>query len=641
MSQVHFAFVVHNHQPVGQLPHVFDEAWEKSYLPFLDVLERHPHVKCVLHYTGPLLDWFLTYQPYMIERICQLVSRGQVEILAGGYYEPILAMIPSRDALAQIQKLQRAVHQTFGYNPQGIWLAERWWDPALADLLPQANVRYTLVDSTVFEQAGMKEEETLFCFQIPNLTIFPIHQSVRHQIPFAETPEKALDAIGSLAARYSALSTQDSGLVVFADDGEKFGIWPNTFWWVYETGWLDRFFSALESNAHWIQPTTLAEYFADHQPSTLNPLPLGSYSEMMQWSGGDWRNFFEKYSESKDLHQQIWRLSESLPADEPPPDALLRAESNDVFWHGVFGGLYLKHLRLTAWRNLNAARREMGQRVNGAMSQWLTRFEPEVGGSIVELSHTLSGHNFLATLTRRREPYHGQTPSPVDWYPRRALLDHFLGAETTLESFAACRYPEQGDFVNQPYQCVRSHARSAVECSSSDGTPPCSMPNYELTLSRLGHVWVCTQHLPMQVDKTVEARNENVLIHYQLTNLNDMPVDLWFGVEFNLVLTHTEPPDCGFTINNEWERHEVRSLRSLSQLSADDNATALMLVDHWLSLRLRLSWDTPAGLWHCPIMTASQAVEGIQWTHQSSAFLLHWKLHLPPKERWQVRMKIE
>ena len=638
MSTIHFAFVVHNHQPVGQLPQVFDEAFEKSYLPFLDALERHPHVKCVLHYTGPLLEWFLTYQPYMIERICQLVSRGQVEILAGGYYEPILAMIPPRDALAQIQKLQRAVHQTFGYNPQGIWLAERWWDPALADLLPQANVRYTLVDSTVFEQAGIREEETLSGFRIHQpsilnpqpLTIFPIHQSVRHQIPFADPPEKAIEVIGSLT-QYAIRNTQYAPIVVFADDGEKFGIWPDTFWWVYETGWLDRFFSALERNAHWIQPTTLAEYFADHQPSTLNHLPLGSYSEMMQWSDGDWRNFLEKYSESKDLHQQIWRLSESLPADEPPPDALLRAESNDVFWHGVFGGLYLKHLRLTAWRNLNEARRLSDQlpvtsdQLAVSSEQWFARFSPEIGGSLNELSHKHTGHNFLATLTRRHEPYHGQMPPPVDWYPRRALLDHFLGAETTLESFAACRYPEQGDFVNQPYEPRPSEPRL-----SGSG----------LTLSRLGHVWFEAQHLPMQVDKAVEARGENVLIRYQLTNLNDIPVDLWFGVEFNLVLTHTEPPDCGFTVNDE-ERHGVRSLRSLSQLSADENATALMLVDHWLNLRLRLSWDAPAGLWHCPIMTASQAVEGIQWTHQSSAFLLHWKLHLPPKETWQVRMKME
>lgn len=622
MSTVHFAFVVHNHQPVGQLPHVFDEAWEKSYLPFLDVLERHPHVKGVLHYTGPLLDWFLTYQPYMIERICQLVARGQVEILAGGYYEPILAMLPLRDALAQIHKLQCAVREIFGYNPQGIWLAERWWDPALADLLPQANVRYTLVDSTVFEQAGIREEETLCGFQLPQpLTLFPIHQSVRHQIPFADPPEKAIEVIGALA-QHATRHAQHPPLVVFADDGEKFGIWPDTFWWVYETGWLDRFFSALERNAHWIQPTTLADYFAHHQPSTLNHLPLGSYSEMMQWSDGDWRNFLEKYSESQDLHQQIWRLSASLPADVPPPDALLRAESNDVFWHGVFGGLYLKHLRLTAWRNLNEARRGMGQWGNGAMGQWLIRFEPDMGGSLVELSHLPSGHNFLATLTRRREPYHApmQPPPPVDWYPRRALLDHFLGAETTLESFAACRYPEQGDFVNQPYEP--------------------RLPGSELTLSRLGHVWVGAQHLPMQVNKTVEARGENIFIRYQLTNPNDTPVDLWFGIEFNFVLTHTEPPACGFTINDE-EPNGVRSLRSLSQLSTDENAMALTLLDRWLNLRLRLSWDAPAGLWHCPISTASQAIEGIQWTHQGSAFLLHWKLHLPPKETWQVRTKME
>ncbi|MCS6862572.1 MAG: DUF1926 domain-containing protein, partial [Abditibacteriales bacterium] len=179
--------------------------------------------------------------------------------------------------------------------------------------------------------------------------------------------------------------------------------------------------------------------------------------------------------------------------------------------------------------------------------------------------------------------------------------------------------------VNQPYEPRPSEPRL-----SGSG----------LTLSRLGHVWVGAQHLPMQVDKTVEARGATVFIHYQLINPNDTPMDLWFGVEFNFVLTHTEPPECGFTVNDE-ERQGVRPLRSLSQLSTDDNATALTLIDRWLNLRVRLSWDAPAGLWHCPIMTASQAIEGMQWTHQSSAFLLHWKLSLLPQERWRVDMKIE
>jgi len=58
MNKVHLIFGCHAHQPVGNFDFVFAEAFEKSYLPFVEVLERFPAVKTVLHFTGPLFDWF-------------------------------------------------------------------------------------------------------------------------------------------------------------------------------------------------------------------------------------------------------------------------------------------------------------------------------------------------------------------------------------------------------------------------------------------------------------------------------------------------------------------------------------------------------------------------------------------------------
>jgi hypothetical protein len=84
------SLVFHNHQPVGQLPWAYSDVWREAYQPFLKVLDKHPTVRVGLHYTGSLLDWLLTHKPETIEQIQKLVARGQVEILAGGYYEPIL-----------------------------------------------------------------------------------------------------------------------------------------------------------------------------------------------------------------------------------------------------------------------------------------------------------------------------------------------------------------------------------------------------------------------------------------------------------------------------------------------------------------------------------------------------------------------
>ena len=73
-------------------------------------------------------------------------------------------------------------------------------------------------------------------------------------------------------------------MVVFGDDGEKFGIWPETKKHVYDDGWLVRFFDALAQTRMWIQVTTLAEAFDNVPPVGKVYLPDCSYREMTEWA---------------------------------------------------------------------------------------------------------------------------------------------------------------------------------------------------------------------------------------------------------------------------------------------------------------------------------------------------------------------
>ena len=105
MKKVKFAFAIHNHQPVGNFEHVFEHAFSNSYLPFLETLERHPRFKIGLHFSGILLEWIKKHHPQVFDKLRALIQRGQVEMLTGGFYEPILAVIPDRDKIGQIDKL--------------------------------------------------------------------------------------------------------------------------------------------------------------------------------------------------------------------------------------------------------------------------------------------------------------------------------------------------------------------------------------------------------------------------------------------------------------------------------------------------------------------------------------------------------
>ena len=150
---------IHNHQPVGNFDSVLEEASRKAYMPFLETLRRFPGIKVTLHYSGYLLRWLAENAPEVIRILMEMVSRGQVEILGGGMYEPILALLPERDRQGQLRAMAESVRGCFGRRPEGIWLAERVWEPDLAGSLSSAGARYLPLDDYHFLRAGLSSEE--------------------------------------------------------------------------------------------------------------------------------------------------------------------------------------------------------------------------------------------------------------------------------------------------------------------------------------------------------------------------------------------------------------------------------------------------------------------------------------------------
>ena len=113
-KRITLALGVHNHQPVGNFDFVLEHAYQRAYLPFLKVLQDHPHVRMALHYSGFLLKWLQTHHPDILGIITSLVQRGQVEMLTGGFYEPVLPIIPDVDKVAQIKRLSEAISKSSG-----------------------------------------------------------------------------------------------------------------------------------------------------------------------------------------------------------------------------------------------------------------------------------------------------------------------------------------------------------------------------------------------------------------------------------------------------------------------------------------------------------------------------------------------
>jgi alpha-amylase/alpha-mannosidase (GH57 family) len=194
-----------------------EEASGKSYLPFLETLKRFPGIKLTLHYSGYLLQWLADNRPEVLRNLKELASRGQVEILGGGMYEPILALLPERDRLGQLRAMAESVRSSFGRQPEGAWLAERVWEPGLVPSLSAAGVRYLPLDDYHFLRAGLEPEELdgIYLTEAGGATVrvFPGSDLLRYLIPFGDVEEtlRAVDRMTSRMCRTPRRSSRTTG----------------------------------------------------------------------------------------------------------------------------------------------------------------------------------------------------------------------------------------------------------------------------------------------------------------------------------------------------------------------------------------------------------------------------------------------
>jgi hypothetical protein len=467
MSTVRLVFALHNHQPVGNFDGVFESAYRDSYLPFLEVLESYPEIPFALHTSGPLLEWLAERRPEYIARVRALVETGRVEILGGGFQEPIMTMIPHRDRVGQIRDYSAYLEELFPAKIRGMWVPERVWEQHLVSAIAEAGIEYTILDDFHFQRAGVTGDD-LFGYYLTEdegalLKIFPGSETLRYTIPFQE-PHSTYEFLRHLAQR------RPGATVVFADDGEKFGSWPETYDHVYKHGWLKRFCDMIVANRDWLEPTTLARTVDATLPLGKIYVPDGSYREMTEWvlppalhqqyerarevvaagpaaeeakpffrAGGYWRNFKARYPESDEMYARMLMVSHRLDAATAQPDfdpdyleiarrELYRGQCNCPYWHGAFGGLYLPHLRTAIYRSLiladNAlddaegkfgprATLEVGdhnldarQEVRLENDALIALVRPALGGHLYELDVRQNAVNLLATLERRPESYH-------------------------------------------------------------------------------------------------------------------------------------------------------------------------------------------------------------------------------------------
>lgn len=700
--RISLALALHNHQPVGNFGWVFAEVYDQAYQPMIEALERHPGVRLSLHYTGPLLDWLVIERPEAIARLRALVDREQVEILGGGFYEPVLASLPERDRIGQLERMSDELERLFGRRPHGAWLAERVWEPDLPTSLASAGYRWTILDDAHFRAAAIREEDLWGPYTTEDqghlLRVFGTEQGLRYRIPFRDVE----DVIGYL--REHATKAGDR-VGMMGDDGEKFGAWPTTWEHCWgERRWVERFFEALEANADWLTTTTPSAWLAEHPPIGRMYVPTGSYAEMGEWAlppgesivfsdvlhraqaegrpearwlrGAFWRNFQVKYREINDLHKQMLRVSAAVAAmpdgaeRDRATDHLYQGQSNDCYWHGLFGGIYISHMRLATYEHLIAAE-DIAEGVAGTRCTAESRDLDMDGVDEVRLASEgqivtvdLDGgagiggwdvravrHALTAVMRRRPEAYHeilrrhgdtvpgsdgptdGGAPASIhdafrvkepglaarlvyDAYERRSGLIRALAMDAAPDDWAMARTTDLGDAVDGAYTLV-------------------DLGQDRLTTRREATI----AGVAVTVTKTYilggERRSPTLDCHVLLEHRGGPSVDVRLGIEWSTTMLGGGGNPAAW-----WEVGAARVGHDSAGTASD--VASIGQGNDDIGVALTTSLDDPADAWWAPIETVSNSEGGFERVYQGSGLLLSWPLHLASGEHWEriVRHRI-
>ncbi len=695
MKKCRFIFCLHNHQPVGNFDHVFEWGFRDCYDKTLQVLREYPEFRFAVHNSGPLLEWIEERHPEYIETLSEMRRRGQVEIIGGGFYEPIFSIISENDIRGQISMMQQYCEKRFGAKPEGFWTAERVWDPEIPRLVSDLGLDYTILDDNHFRYAGIEEDE-LYGYYITErldrqLKVFPIDRFLRYSIPF-RLPAETIDYFKSVADRRGECA------FLYGDDGEKFGMWPGTFKWVFEEKWLVNFVEAV-LREDWIDMTLPSEYVRENAPLGRVYLTQGSYYELSEWAlpspvasrlidlhkeikgwnrekdfypflkGGVWNNFLNKYPESNALNKRTLLVSGEIQALECEKGIVLedarrelyKSECNCAYWHGLFGGIYLSSLRHALHHNILAAEgryiKALGLKGvevidrdiwNEGTNQILLRrvdmaalIVPAHGGALAEFGVYSKRFDILAVIPRRYEAYH-ETLKQFDESEEqngdvKSIHDMVVVKEKGLKDrlvYDACRRYSFKDLFLRTFPSVEDLMYGRADIIECGGLP------YSYSVEKKAK----SLQVPLERRVDFDGRAAVIRKTYSLSGPAAGVKAVYsiagaagtlFGVELNINLLAAHDEDRFYEIPGLAKEDSFLDFAGLTE-----GINAFALVDRYSGIRVSIGSSRAFSLMRYPIYTVSQSDRGFEKNYQGASLFLVYVMKGDP-EGFDLTLSVE
>ena len=135
---------LYHNKPLGTPPEDYEYALYHCYRPLLTYLYTKQNVKFSLYFSGTIYEWIEDTYPEINMLISDLMKRGQLELLGGGYYAPAFPLIPVKDRGGQVELLNTFLRKRFGKKPRGAIMTDQHWQPNFITTLNSCDMSYVV-----------------------------------------------------------------------------------------------------------------------------------------------------------------------------------------------------------------------------------------------------------------------------------------------------------------------------------------------------------------------------------------------------------------------------------------------------------------------------------------------------------------
>jgi glycosyl hydrolase, family 57 len=132
------------------------------YKAFFSGIQAEEKLPLTIFAAGSFLEWQKGKRQAYSMLLNNMLSRKQIELLGGGYYQPYLSLLPASDVIGQIEMMTSAIRTQFGKRPRGLFLTASAWTPSLITPFVRCGMEYCLLDYRLFPVNGEQNSKNFY-----------------------------------------------------------------------------------------------------------------------------------------------------------------------------------------------------------------------------------------------------------------------------------------------------------------------------------------------------------------------------------------------------------------------------------------------------------------------------------------------